>query len=108
MTASSIVVKLPPNIVFRSVNDEALFISLSSQQYYFLDPIGSRICELLIEQGRVEPVIAQLLAEYEVDEATLRGDIDTLLGGLSANGLLVVERQPHSEPDTTSTSQRPA
>ena len=108
MTVSSILVKLPPNIVFRSVNDEALFISLSSQQYYFLDPIGSRICELLIEHGRVEPVIVQLLAEYDVDEATLRRDIDTLLGGLSANGLLAVERQPDSGPDTTSASQRPA
>jgi hypothetical protein len=108
MTVSSIVVKLPPNIVFRSVNDEALFISLSSQQYYFLDPIGSRICELLIEHGRVEPVIAQLLAEFDVDEATLRRDIDTLLGGLSANGLLTVERQANSEPDTSSTRQRPA
>jgi hypothetical protein len=108
MTVSSIVVKLPPNIVFRCVNDEALFISLPSQQYYFLDPIGSRICELLIEHGRVEPIIAQLLAEYDVDEATLRRDIDTLLGGLSANGLLVVEHEPDSAPDTTSTSQRPA
>ena len=49
----------------------------------------TRIWQLLMEHGAIDPVVDQMLREYEVDEATLRRDLAALLDEMERRGLLV-------------------
>ena len=80
-----------PNTLFREVNEEGVLLNLDSERYYILDDVGTRMWQLLSDQGDVEAAVTQLLEEYEVDEETLRGDVARLLGELTEAGLITVE-----------------
>jgi DeoR/GlpR family transcriptional regulator of sugar metabolism len=44
--------------------------------------------QLLQEHGDVDPVVEQLLAEFDVEEAELRRDLALLIGQLEEAGLI--------------------
>jgi len=82
--------KPSPNVVFQEVEGELVLLDLGRDHYFSLDEVGARIWALLGEHdGDVDRVVAAMLDEFEVDEATLRSDVDALLGQLSAAGLVV-------------------
>jgi hypothetical protein len=67
-----------------------VILNLASGTYFGLNEVGTRMWNLLAEQGSTEQVLAVLLEEYEVEEAPVRQDIDTLLLTFSEKGLIVV------------------
>jgi hypothetical protein len=80
---SSSALQAAPGVVFQEVEGEMVLLDLEGERYYVLDDIGTRCWQLLNEHGDVEKIVASMLAEFDVDEATLRSDIDALLGRLS-------------------------
>ena len=69
-----------------------MLLDLSGERYFSLDSVGARIWQLLGEQdGDVDRVVADMLTEFDVDEPTLRRDIDALLKRLDEARLLVAE-----------------
>jgi hypothetical protein len=54
-----------------------------------LDAIGTRVWQLLTEEREMRSVKARMLAEFEVDEATLSADLLDLLKRLLAAGLVI-------------------
>jgi Coenzyme PQQ synthesis protein D (PqqD) len=82
-------VKPAPNVVFQEVEGETVLLDLDSAHYYVLDDVGTRIWQLLTEHGDVEQVVSSMLAEFDVDEATLRTDLEALVARLTAAGLVV-------------------
>jgi hypothetical protein len=80
---SSAALQAAPGVVFQEVEGEMVLLDLEGERYYVLDDIGTRCWQLLNEHGDVEKIVASMLAEFDVDEATLRSDIDALLGRLS-------------------------
>ena len=87
-----------PDVVFQTLEGEAVLLHLKTEEYYTLDETGTRMWQLLIEHSEKEPVIAQMLAEYEVDEATLRNDLTRLIADCKAAGLLAVGGQSLDPP----------
>ncbi len=81
-------VRIPPDVMFRELVDEAVILDLKSQRYYGLDLVGTRLWQLLTEHGRVDDVVEAMLGEFDVDEGTLRQDIGTFLGRLEEQGLV--------------------
>jgi len=77
-------------VLFQELDNEAIMLNLRDDAYSRLDAIGARLWQLFTELGGVEPVVAQMLAEYAVDEARLRQDLATLLDQMSAAGVLNV------------------
>jgi hypothetical protein len=73
------------------VEDRVVMLDLDSEHYYRLDPVGSRMWELLCENGAVETAHARLIEEYEVDPTELRTDLAEFIARLAAAGLLQVE-----------------
>jgi coenzyme PQQ synthesis protein D (PqqD) len=78
-----------PRVVFQEVEGEMVLLDLDAERYYTLDDVGTRFWQLLTEHGNLERVVAAMLAEFDVDEETLRSDLDALVGRLRAAGLVV-------------------
>jgi Coenzyme PQQ synthesis protein D (PqqD) len=92
-------VTIPDDVVFRDLAGEAVILNLASGTYFGLNEVGTRMWHLLAEHGSTEPVLATVLAEYEVEEVPLRQDLDALLRILIEKGLIVVD------PEQTATAR---
>ena len=83
-------------VLFQKLDRDAVLLNLKTEQYYSLDGVGTRIWQLLGETGSLEGTVRRMLAEYTVDETTVRADIMALAEKLAARGLLVEEpARPH-------------
>lgn len=70
--------------------DEVVFLNLDDNTYYGLEPIGSRMLALLLEQPTVEAVVAVLETEYEATPEILDRDVRVLIADLEKSGLVEV------------------
>src|SRR5437899_9633498 len=61
-------VRVPQEVVMRSVADEAVMLHLKTEQYFGLNPVGRRFVELMIQSTDVRSAVETLLDEYDVDE----------------------------------------
>jgi hypothetical protein len=72
-----------------SVGDETVLLNLDNDTYYGLDPVGTRIWELL-KEGRSTAEICRLLgAQYEVEQVTIENDVRNFLTDLKTHGIVV-------------------
>ncbi|MFN8493563.1 MAG: PqqD family protein [Caldilineaceae bacterium] len=72
-------INLSHEVLFQELDNESIMLNLRDDAYYRLDDVSTRFWQLFTELGEVEPVVAQMLAEYQVDEPRLRQDLATLL-----------------------------
>jgi hypothetical protein len=84
-------VVLSADVVSRPIAGELLILDLASGRYHGLDPVGSRIWELIPDQHTVGAIAAALVQEYEVDEERVRADLDVLLREMAGKGLIRIE-----------------
>lgn len=85
-------ITVPSDVLHQQLGEETVLLHLGTENYYGLDEVGSRVWQLLREHRTVDPIVAALLREYEVDEPTLRNDLERLLDELADLGLIHVER----------------
>lgn len=85
-------ITVPSDVLHQQLGEETVLLHLGTENYYGLDEVGSRVWQLLREHRTVDPIVAALLREYEVDETTLRNDLERLLDELADLGLIHVER----------------
>ena len=81
-------IEIPKDVLFQTLGDEAVLLNLNDSRYYGLDDVGRRTWELLAEHRSTEPVVQQLLREYDVEEQVLRADLATLIEKLKVAGLI--------------------
>ena len=79
-------------VVFQQLHDEAVLLNLDSGLYFGLDPIGTRIWNLLAERQSLPQIVSAIMAEYDVDDEQCQADLLKLLGDLEAQGLVLVTR----------------
>ena len=72
---------IPEGVLARQVDDEMVLLDLESEQYYGLDRVGADIVTRLTREPERD-AFAALRRDYEVDEATLRTDVDRLVAEL--------------------------
>ena len=78
-----------PDAATSALGDETVILHLVNGVYYGLDPVGTRIWEL-IKQGVATREICRLLAEeYEVDRSTIEADARRFLTDMESRGILV-------------------
>jgi Coenzyme PQQ synthesis protein D (PqqD) len=76
------------DVIFESLQDEIVLLDMNSQQYFSLDDVGSDMWKLLLQHGDINTVTDCLCAEYDVDRATVRKDLEALIENLVGRGLL--------------------
>jgi hypothetical protein len=84
-------VSISDAVIFQEIEGECVLLNMTSEQYYGLDDVGTRMWQLLSEHGRPAAVLEQLRKDYGVDEGTLRRDLGAFIADLQAEGLVEVE-----------------
>jgi hypothetical protein len=79
------------DIVASDIDDEKVMMSVEKGQYYNLDPVGSRVWELIDKPVNVADLIDALLLKYDVDRETCERDVLAFLEKLREDGILQVE-----------------
>ena len=80
--------EVPAGVVVQKVGDETVLLNLDSGHYYGLDPVGTRMLELVRELSETTAVVSRLAQEYEAEADVLEKDLSELLGKLESNGLV--------------------
>ena len=83
-------VEISPEALFQELEGETVLLNLQSERYYGLDDVGTRMWQLLAENGDVGAAYKQLLREFYVDAARLEADLAALIGRLAEAGLLTI------------------
>lgn len=81
-------VQVAPDVVWQEVEGQVVLLNLKAGRYWSLDPVGSRMWQVLQDHPEVAVASEDLLAVYDVEETTLRRDLARLIGGLVDAGLL--------------------
>lgn len=81
-------ISVVPSVVSKKVGDETVLLDFDAGVYYGLDPVGTRIWELLAEQHSTSEIVDMMLAEYEVTRELLERDVLALVDDLAAHGLI--------------------
>ena len=81
---------IPEHVVFQELDGEMVLLDLERSRYFGLDEVGARAWQLMAGQADLEVVVATLLDEYDVEEATLRRDLGALIEELAGHGLIAV------------------
>lgn len=79
-----------PGLVAASMDKEMVMLDLELGQYFGLDDIAAVIWQRLAAPVRVVDLCAQLMEQYDVDEATCRVDTLAFLNDLHAAGLVEI------------------
>jgi len=81
--------RVSSDVVFRDLDGEVVILNLASGKYFGLDPVGTRIWQLIEEHRRLEDVLRHLVGEYDAPPDALERDLMTLASELVQLGLLV-------------------
>jgi hypothetical protein len=73
------------------VGDELVMMSAAQGNYIGLSAVGARIWELIETPHTVESLCAALVAEYDVDPATCRAEVDSFLATLGQHNAIRIE-----------------
>jgi len=85
-------VAVPDGVLSRNLEGESVVLNLQTEKYFGLDEVGTRMWALLTGAGSIQSAYENLVAEYDVDAAQLRADIERLIDELAEHGLLTVSK----------------
>ena len=91
-------------VLFQPLGEEAVLLNLQNNRYYGLNEVGARMWQLLQEHGELYAVVAQMVAEYEVEEAVLRQDLQTLIAQLVEQEMLTTATSTATDSTSTEAS----
>ncbi|PXY37840.1 PqqD family protein [Prauserella flavalba] len=72
----------------RTIGDETIVLSLATSRYFAITGVGTRLFELLAEETSVDALVGTIVAEYDVDDATARRDVEAFVERLRDARLL--------------------
>ena len=80
------------SVVTRVVNGSTVLLNTDTGRYFTLDDIGGRAWTVLTSSSSIQEAHDRLLNEYAAESADLMRDLETLIAGLQAQGLVEVAR----------------
>jgi len=82
---------VPSNVLIRFLEQESVLLNLNTERYFGLDPVGTRMWQLVTSMPTIDAAYFQLIEEYDVDPDTLRSNLVELLEHLVENGLIATQ-----------------
>jgi hypothetical protein len=75
------------DVLFRELDDEAVLLNLKTGIYFGLNPLGTRIWQLIVTERALCRVLDAMLLEYDVERSVLETDLLELSRQLCSSGL---------------------
>lgn len=69
---------------------EAVILNVKSGKYYNLNPVGSRIWDLIEQPQTIISIIDAITTEYEVERQRCEADVERILQSMQSAGLVVI------------------
>ncbi len=93
MTSTLTTRALPsPDVLFQNLGGEAVLLDLKTETYFGLNPVGTRMWELITSgECSLGEAIDTLLGEFDVERERLEADLLRLAGELAAAGLIELQ-----------------
>ncbi len=85
-------VTVPSDVILQELGDEIVVANLDTGVYFALNEVAARTWTLLRDAPSLDAVISSLLDEYEIDEETVRADVEGLLEQFQQHGLMQLNR----------------
>jgi hypothetical protein len=82
---------VPASVLIRFLDEESVLLNLNTESYFGLDPVGTRMWQLVTSAPTIEAAYFQLIDEFDVDPETLRSNLHDLLTRLVENGLIAMQ-----------------
>jgi Coenzyme PQQ synthesis protein D (PqqD) len=82
-------VSVAPDVLFRLVGEEGVLLNLNTTLYLGLNPVGTRMWNVLSSASSIQAAYDELLEEYEVEPAQLRSDLEEFIDQLLGQKLIV-------------------
>lgn len=79
MLLGELEIKIPEDVVFEKVGDEMVLLNLETGIYFGLNPVGSRMWELLVTTNNPESVVECMRDEFDVTGDVLEQDLARLI-----------------------------
>lgn len=83
--------RISDGAVFRELEGESVILNLQTGTYFGLDPVGTRVWQLIERFGHLTAVRDALLEEFEAGADEVSRDLLHLVAELRARGLVDVE-----------------
>lgn len=83
--------RIAGHVLVQDTGGEAVLLDLAGERYFGLNKVGTRIWQLLGETSSLEDIQSRLCTEFDASSERIRQDLVTLLGQLSAAGLITME-----------------
>ncbi len=84
-------VSIPDDVYTQEIGAETILLDTQGGRYFGLDPVGTRMWQLIRKHGALRPVYETLLAEYEVTPERLESDLLALTTKLIEKGLARIQ-----------------
>jgi hypothetical protein len=82
--------KVPTAVTAHTIGAETVILDLASGTYFGLDPVGTRIWQLMEEQKSLSEVCRVMLDEYDISCEILERDVLALAYELASKKLIDV------------------
>ncbi|HLB20343.1 MAG TPA: PqqD family protein [Gaiellaceae bacterium] len=83
-----------PDVVYRELEGEMVLVHLGTNRIYSLNETGAKFWERLAAGDERAEIERLLLAEFKVEPAELRQEIDSMLQALAEEGLVAGDSPP--------------
>ncbi|HEX2998543.1 MAG TPA: PqqD family protein [Anaerolineales bacterium] len=84
-------IKIPKTVYTQEVGEETILLDTQGGRYFSLDPVGTRMWQLIREHGLLRMVHDTILNEYEVMPEQLEIDLLALATKMIDKGLAYVK-----------------
>lgn len=95
---------VPEEVLMREMDGESVILNMANENYYGLDPVGTRFWSHLTESDSIQEAFVALCKEFDVgvadeegqvkvEEQTVRNDLKELLSELEKQGLIEISEE---------------
>lgn len=75
-------------VVARTLDDETVLLNLTTEEYYSVNEVGTRVWELADGEHTVAAIVDVIVTEYEAERSEVAEDVLALLDELVAEKLV--------------------
>ena len=80
--------KIASDVIFQQLEGEAVLLNMQTATFFGLNPVGTRIWELLSQHGDLETVTTKFCEEYDVTEDQFLSHLSEFIDKLRCKGLV--------------------